>query len=70
MIAGHLYRNRSFTIRNDSSVSLDFSVSSVLKDCVWGGTGEPVGDAFRTSDSELSLSSSHFVLTMVRDPEP
>jgi len=56
VIRGHLYRNRSFTIRNDSTSSLDFSVSSVIQEGRVQGGGE----------SELALSSSHFVLKLVR----
>ena len=56
VFAGHLYRNRSFTIRNDSSVTLDFSVSSVLTD----------SGKHTASGSELTLSSSHMVLMLVR----
>ena len=42
VIAGHLYRNRSFIIRNDSSVSLDFSLSSEVKHAALGGESSQV----------------------------
>jgi hypothetical protein len=70
---GHLYSNRSFVIRNDSSVALDFSLSTVFRDAPRRarGVGEAAGLvrhglALAGSESEVSLSSSQYVLKLVR----
>ena len=59
VMEGYLYRNRSFTIRNDSSVSLDFSVSTAVRESA-------VPRDKNLQQSELLLSSSYYVLKLVR----
>ena len=58
VMVGHFYCNRSFTIRNDSSSSsLDFSLSTAFPDA------KP---RRACDESEVSLSSSQYVLKLVR----
>jgi hypothetical protein len=69
VIEGHLYRNRSFTIRNDSSVSLDFSVSTAVRESAAPKDYKDNSykdNSSQPSESELSLSSSNYVLKLVR----